>query len=77
MSRQARDDKRSKPTKEPNAHYWGDMIFKHIKLILSFLVLIVCILFMCWGDLIEFKFDAIKSIALMSGGFLFGTATSK
>ena len=77
MSRQAREDKRSKPTKDPNPHYWADNFFKHIKFILAFIILLIC-LFMIYSDgLIDEKIDAIQSIAWMCAGFLFGTTTSK
>lgn len=77
MSRQARDDKRKEPTKDPNSHYWADKIFKHIKVIFAFLVLLICILFICCGELLENELDTVKSIAWMSAGFLFGSTTSK
>lgn len=75
--REPRNDKRSKPTKEPNAHYWPNMLSKHIKTILSFIILLICICFLCSKELVDYQFEAIKAIAWMSAGFLFGSETSK
>ena len=75
--REPRNDKRNEPTKEPNAHYWANMFFKHIKLILAFIILLICILVLCLGELEENQFEAIKGFACMSAGFLFGSGTSR
>lgn len=75
--REPRNDKRKEPTKEPNTHYWANMIFKHIKFISAFIILLTCILMLYLGELAENQFEVIKGLACMSAGFLFGSGTSK
>lgn len=75
--REPRNDQRKEPTKEPNTHYWANMIFKHIKLILAFFILLICILMLCLGELADNQFEVIKGLACMSAGFLFGSGASK
>jgi len=72
-----RSKRRSVPTKGMNAHYWTNMLFKHIKLILAFIVLLICLCILCLDGFADNQFEAIKSIACMSAGFLFGSSANK
>lgn len=75
--REARDDKRKAPTKEPNNHYYFDMFIKHIRPISAALVLIFGFIFLVTIEISDNVIEIYKLLLCTCGGYLFGNATNK
>lgn len=75
--RQERDDKRNPPTKDPNKHYYFDMIIKHIRSICAALVVFFGFVFLMFVDIDESVLETYKLLLCTCGGYLFGNANNK
>ena len=70
-------DKRKPGELIPNNHYYGDMFYKHLKIIGAFLLLILLILLIAFKELEESVFECFKILACLCAGFLFGSIDKK
>lgn len=75
--REPRNDKRNKPTKEPNSHYYFEMFIKHVRPISAALVFIIGFICMMFYEISDKTIEIHKMLLCMCGGYLFGNATNK
>lgn len=70
--RTARNDRRAAPTKNPNSHYVCELVFKHFRVIIAAIVLILSLFILSFYQLDDKVTEIIKSVIFLSAGFLFG-----
>lgn len=75
--RDARNDKRAAPTKDPNSHYYFDMCIKHIRPISAALIFIIGFVCLMICEINDKVIEIHKMLLCMCGGYLFGNATNK